>query len=133
MNMYRQAAIIALDECIKEVENFGKGAPIRIGATMSESTAWSNINIVKARAITGINIAKRLLEESDPKEECEVHIIQVDATDMPDPFKTMLCKLCEGDWGKAAKCPRCGNEEICPGDKFCKICGMALMAGKEAE
>lgn len=128
--MYKQAAIIALEETIDLVADY---MPLIANQHNANTICRQTANEIKARAITGINIAKRLLEEPDTKEECEVHIIQMDATDMPDPFKTMLCKLCEGDWGKAAKCPRCGNEEICPGDKFCKICGMALMAGKEAE
>jgi len=134
--MYRQAAIIALDKCIDEVNEFGKGVSVRTGATMSEGTAWANMSILRAKAITGINIAKRLLEESGSEEECEVHIIQMDS-ETPDPFKTMLEKLGEEMQAHKAdkpnKCPRCGTQIAFPDTKVCWFCGMALMADKGAE
>lgn len=121
--MYRQAAIIALDETLRNIDSF------KFSHTGVSSVAAGSL---QARTITGINIAKRLLEESGPKEDCEVHIFQMDASEMPEPFKTMIGRLLQ-EAPRLTKCPRCGNEEISPGAKFCKICGMALMADKGAE
>ncbi len=65
----KQAAITALDECINGIEAFGKGVPIRPGTTMTEGTAWANIRALKERAITGMKIAMRILNEPEPTEE----------------------------------------------------------------
>ena len=114
--MDKQAAIIALDECINGIEAFGQGAPIRLGATMTERTAWANIRVLKERAITGMKIAMRILNESEKAEEIQIHIVEVQA---------------DGNQQKSKRtCPHCGNEEISPGAKWCQICGLPLFVSK---
>jgi len=131
--MYRQAAIIALEETLDLVADYMPMVPTPHSANVK---CRQTANDIKARAITGINIAKRLLEESGSEEECEVHIIQMDS-ETPDPFKTMLEKLGEEMQAHKAdkpnKCPRCGTQIAFPDTKVCWFCGMALMADKGAE
>ena len=74
--MSKQAAIIALDECIKEIGAFGPCEPIRINATTTEGTAWANMRVLRERAITGMKIAMRLLNESEKAEEIQIHIVE---------------------------------------------------------
>lgn len=114
--MSKQAAIIALAECISAIEGFGKGVPIRPGATITEGTAWANIRALKERAITGIKIAMRILNEAEPTEETQIHIIEV-----PGDSKQQRPEQA---------CPRCGNEEFGAGAKYCQICGLPLFVAK---
>lgn len=114
--MSKQAAIIALAECISAIEDFGKGVPIRPGATMTEGTARANIRALKERAITGMKIAMRILNEPEPTEETQIHIIEV-----PGDSKQQRPEQA---------CPRCGNEEFGAGAKYCQICGLPLFVAK---
>ena len=126
--MSKQAAIIALAECISAIEDFGKGVPIRPGATITEGTAWANIRALKERAITGIKIAMRILNEPEPTEETQIHIIEVPRDPSDDTMKKALYQM--AGIGIPPHCPRCGNEEIEPGAKFCEICGLPLFVAK---
>ncbi len=85
------------------------------------------------RGAFGLQVIETLMSEP----ECEVNVISFGFGEMEPkadhPFKTMLEKLCEEMQAHKAGCPRCHNEEIGPKDKFCKICGMALLADKGEE
>ena len=131
--MYKKAAVIALNETIDLVADY---MPLIANPHNANAICRQTASEIKARAITGISIAKRLLEESSPKEECEVRVISFGFGDMepkegkPDPFKTMLEKLSEEMQAHKAGCPRCKNVNR-PQDKFCRYCGMALMQVSE--
>jgi len=114
--MSKQAAITALDECIKEIEAFGPSVPIRPNSTTTEGTAWANIRVLKERALTGMKIAMRLLSDPEPTEEIQIHIIEA-----PGDSKQQRPEQA---------CPRCGNEEFGAGDKYCQICGLPLFVAK---
>lgn len=110
--MYKKAAIIVLDECIKSIEGYASK-----NHNMPPGTQLL-LNSLKNRAITGINIAKRLLEEDAPQPEIHVFEINIEES--------------RGEENNPSACPVCGNEEVGQGDKFCKICG-APTPEKEAE
>jgi len=127
-NVSKQAAITALDECIKEIEAFGPSVPIRPNSTTTEGTAWANIRVLKERALTGMKIAMRLLSDPEPTEEIQIHIIEVPIDPSDDTMKKVIYQM--AGIGIPPHCPRCGNEEIGPGAKFCHICGMPLFVAK---
>ena len=98
--MYKQAARIALDESIKRIASYGSKS------TAINPEARHLLDGLKDTAITGINIAKRLLEESDTRPE--IHAPK--GTEEKPPFMSPICMTC-------------GNEEFTPNAKYCKICG----------
>lgn len=108
--MNKQELIAAITECRKAIEHGG----IKSGAF-------------------GLHIIETMLSDSTCHQP-ELHVIQMDAADLPEPLEAMLDNLIKKAVSrKPGSCPRCGNEEFSPGAKFCKICGMAVMGSKEGK
>ncbi len=116
--------IAAIADCRRTIE----AGFIRLGQ--------SDSSLIK-RGAFGLHIIETLLSEPvETKGECEAYIIQVDGTEMPDPFNSIMKKFKEQiekmPETKRPPCPRCGNEEISPRANFCKICGLNLTEAKPA-
>jgi hypothetical protein len=114
----KQALRMAIAECYGLIEN-------NLGINM---TARDKERI--ACGAFGLHIIDLLLSDPEPTEECEIHIIQMDAAGLPEPLKAMIREIKRAENHKPGICPRCGNEEIGPGAKFCKICGLPLFVAK---
>lgn len=87
------------------------------------------------RGTFGLYIIETILaSDSQPDPNPGLHVIQMDAADLPEPLEAMLDELIKkAVTRKPGSCPRCGNEEFSPGAKFCKICGMAILGSKEGK
>lgn len=114
--MNKQALRMAIAECYSLIEN-------NLGINM---TARDKERI--ACGAFGLHIIDLLLSDPEPTEEIQIHIIEVPRDPSDDTMKKVIYQM--AGIGIPPHCPRCGNEEIGPGAKFCHICGMPLFVAK---
>ncbi|NLW90030.1 MAG: zinc ribbon domain-containing protein [Syntrophomonadaceae bacterium] len=103
--------LAALNECREKIEH---------GANKNQ---WTLVG----SGLFGLKILEIMLSEPKPELNLKpkVHVIQMDGgKEEPDLIKKVLFAM--AGIGIPPHCPQCGNEEINPGAKFCKICGLPL-------